>query len=60
MWTESLFTVYQALDWECFSDAEETFSHLSGPVRKKKTFEEFVEKTSKYAGLGSYLIHKIG
>lgn len=34
MWTESLFTVYQALDWECFSDAEETFSHLSGPVRK--------------------------
>ena len=35
MWTESLFTVYQALHWELFSDAEGTFSHLSGPVRKK-------------------------
>lgn len=33
MWTESFFTVYQALDWEFFSDAEGTFSHLSGPVR---------------------------
>ena len=36
MWTESLFTVYQALDWEFFSDAGGTFSHLSGPVKEKK------------------------
>ena len=36
MWTESFFTVYQALDWEFFSDAEGTFSHLSGPVGKTK------------------------
>lgn len=43
MWTESFFTVYQALDWEFFSDAEGTFSHLNGPVRKKdicRTVEE--------------------
>ena len=34
MWTESFFTVYQALDWEIFSDAEGTFSQLSVPVKK--------------------------
>ena len=43
MWTESFFTVYQALDWEFFSDAEGTFSHLSGPVKKNKNFRTVVK-----------------
>ena len=51
MWTESFFTVYQALDWEFFSDAEGTFSQLSGPVKKKRLLSR---ENVSYAGLCSH------
>ena len=56
MWTESFFTVYQALDWEFFSDAEGTFSQLSGPVKKKGFFLEKTYLMRDYV----VTIHKIG